>query len=169
MVHMKNKFTLETITEDSFERVLSIYNTNQEYFMISMNDKPSMAPVIEDMNAIPPNSSLEKKNYNLIKLNGVDIGVIDYIIHYPDEDAIYIGLFMIHGRFHRSGYGRAFLEEFIPIIKGQGFKRIRLGVLDRNETALKFWTNLGFEIVKEVISTIHPERNWKIKVMEKTI
>lgn len=166
---MKNKFTLEEINEDLFDRVLKIYDTNQEYFMISMNDKPSMESVTEDMNAIPPKSSSENKNYNLIKLNDMDIGVIDYIDNYPDEDAIYIGLFMIHGNFHRNGYGREFLEEFIPQIKGQGFKRIRLGVLDRNETALKFWTNLGFEIVKEVISTIHPERNWKIKVMEKSI
>ncbi|NLY45475.1 MAG: hypothetical protein GX053_05740 [Tissierella sp.] len=57
----------------------------------------------------------------------------------------------------------------MPIIKSQGFKRIRLGVLDRNITALEFWTNIGFNIVKEVISTIHPERGWKIKVMEKAI
>lgn len=165
---IKNKFTLETITEEVLDRVLKIYDSNQEYFMISMNDKPSMDYVIEDMNEIPPKSSLENKNYSLIKLNGIDIGVIDYIANYPDEDAIYIGLFMIDGRFHRNGCGREFLKEFIHKIKSQGYKRIRLGVLDRNETALKFWTNSGFGIVKEVISTIHPERNWKIKVMEKT-
>lgn len=57
----------------------------------------------------------------------------------------------------------------IPIIKSQGYKRIRLGVLERNKTALKFWINTDFNIVKEVMSTIHPERNWKIKVMEKAI
>lgn len=118
------------------------------------------------MNAIPPGSNLEKKKYELIMLNGMDIGVIDYIVNYPDEDAIYIGLFMIDGNFHRSGYGREYIEEFIPRIKNEGFKRIRLGVLDGNKTALKFWTNIGFKIEKEVISTIHPERNWKIKVME---
>lgn len=169
MEHIKNKFTLETITEEVFDRVLKIYNTNQEYFMVSMNAKPSMKSVIEDMNTIPPSSSFEKKNYSLIKLDCIDIGIIDYIVNYPDEDAIYIGLFMIDGRFHRNGYGREFLNEFTQIIKSQGYKRIRLGVLDRNITALEFWTNFGFEIVKEVISTIHPERNWKIKVMEKVI
>lgn len=169
MEHIKNKFTLETINRDLFERVFQIYDTNQEYFMISMNGKPSMKSVIEDMNAIPPESSCEKKNYKLIKLNDLDIGVIDYIVNYPDEDTIYIGLFMIDGRFHRDGYGREFLKEFIRIIKSQGFKKIRIGVLDNNETALKFWINSGFKIVKEVISTFHPERNWIIKVMEKDL
>lgn len=169
MKYMENKFILETITEDLFERVLKIYDTNQEYFMISMNGKPSMESVIEDKNEIPPRSSLENKNYKLIILNGMDIGVIDYVVNYPDEDTIYIGLFMIDGDFHRSGYGREFIEEFIPSIRSQGFNKIRLGVLDQNRTAFDFWVRMGFKVVKEMFSTIHPERNWKIKVMEKMI
>ena len=169
MVGMMNKFILETVTEDLFERVLKIYNTNQEYFQISMNGKPSMESVIEDKNGIPPGSCLENKNYKLITLNGVDIGVIDYIVNYPNKDKVYIGLFMIDGNFHRNGYGREFIEEFIINIKDQGFNTIRLGVLNENRKAFKFWTRLGFKVVKEVTSTIHPERNWKIKVMERRI
>lgn len=80
---------------------------------------------------------------------------------------LYIGLLMINGDFHRSGYGREFIEEFILSIKSQGFNRVRLGVLDKNKTGFDFWTRMGFELVKEMLSTIHPERNWKIKVMEK--
>lgn len=166
MKQIKSKFILETITEDLFERVLKIYNTNLEYFIISMNERPSMESVIEDMSAIPPESSFDKKNYKVIIFNCMDIGVIDYIVNYPDEDAIYIGLFMIDGNLHRSGFGRDFIEEFIQRIKNEGFKRIRLGVLEGNTIALAFWTNIGFKTVKEVISTIHPERNWKVKVME---
>lgn len=169
MVSMMNKFILETVTEDLLERVLKVYNTNQEYFQISMNKKPSMESVIDDKNGMPPDSSLENKNYKLIILEGVDIGVIDYIVNYPDEDTIYIGLFMIDGNFHRNGYGKKFIEEFITNMRKQGFNRIRLGVLNENIKAFEFWTRMEFNVVKEVISTIHPERNWKIKVMERSI
>lgn len=62
---MKNKFTLETITEDFFDRVLNICNTNQEYFKMSMNEKPSIEAVLQDKNEMPPGSSLEDKNYKL--------------------------------------------------------------------------------------------------------
>lgn len=166
---MKNKFILEAINEALFHSVLKIYNTNQEYFMMSMNDKPSITSVIEDMNAIPPGSSFENKKYCLIKSDGLDIGVIDCILHYPDENILYIGLFMIDGSFQRSGYGRAFIGEFIQTIRSEGFEKVRLGVLDQNETGLKFWTNMGFKVEKEVINRIHSERNWKIKVMEMRI
>lgn len=169
MKSIENKFTLNTITEELLERVLKIYNTNQEYFQISMNAKPSIKSVIEDKNEVPPGLSLNSKNYKLISLNGRDIGVIDYVINYPDEDAIYIGLFMIDGNFHRSGYGREFIEEFITSVRNEGYHRIRLGVLNQNTNGFEFWTRMGFRVIKEMTSTIHPERNWKIKVMEKTI
>ncbi|WP_121956944.1 GNAT family N-acetyltransferase [Petrotoga sp. 9PWA.NaAc.5.4] len=165
----ENKFILNTVTENLLKDVLNIYDTNREYFKISMNEKPSIETVIEDKNDIPPDSNLQNKNYKLISMNGQYIGIIDYIMNYPDEDAVYIGLFMIHGDFHRQGYGRAFIEEFISNMKSKGYLRLRLGVLKQNKNGFEFWTRMGFKVVKEIFSTIHPERKWEIKVMEKTI
>lgn len=90
MKYIQNKFTLKTVTEDLLERVLKIYDTNQDYFKISMNEKPSMESVIEDKNEVSPGLNLKNKNYKLISLNGRDIGIIDYVMSYPDEDSIYI-------------------------------------------------------------------------------
>lgn len=167
--YTENEFILKTVTEDLLKNVLKIYDTNEEYFKISMNGKPSIESVIEDKNDIPPGSNLQNKNYKLISINGEDIGIIDYIMNYPDEDAIYIGLFIIHGDFHRQGYGRTFIEEFTVKMRKKGYRRLRLGVLKQNKSGFEFWTRMGFKVVKEVVSTIHPERNWEIKVMEKII
>ncbi len=167
--YIENKFILKTITEDLLKNVLNIYDTNGEYFKISMNGKPSIESVIEDKNDMPPGSNLLNKNYKLISMNGQDIGIIDYIMNYPDEDAVYIGLFMINGDFHRQGYGRAFIEGFIANMREKGYLRIRLGVLKQNKNGFEFWARMGFKVVKEMISTIHPERNWEIMVMEKAI
>lgn len=167
--YIENKFILNIVTEDLLKNVLNIYDTNKEYFKISMNGKPSIETIIEDKNDIPPGSNFRDKNYKLISINGQDIGIIDYIMNYPDEDAVYIGLLIIHGDFHRQGYGRAFIEEFTAGMREKGYHRLRLGVLKQNKNGLEFWTRMGFKVVKEINSTIHPERNWEIKVMEKTI
>lgn len=90
-------------------------------------------------------------------------------MNYPDEDTVYIGLFMIHGDFHRQGYGRAFIEKFTANMRKKGYRRLRLGVLKQNKNGFEFWTRMGFKVVKEMFSTIHPERNWEIIVMEKAI
>lgn len=169
MKYIEDRFILKTITEDLLKNVLKIYNTNEEYFEISMNGKPSIESIIEDKNDIPPGSNLQNKNYKLISMNGQDIGIIDYIMNYPDEDTVYIGLFMIHGDFHRQGYGIAFIEQFTANMREKGYCRLRLGVLKQNKNGFEFWTKMGFKVVKEIFSTIHPERNWEIMVMEKAI
>lgn len=169
MKYIENKFNLKIITEDLLKNVLNIYDTNGEYFKISMNGNPSIESIIEDKNDIPPGSNLQNKNYKLISMNDQDIGIIDYIMNYPDEDTVYIGLFLIHGDFHRQGYGRTFVEEFTANIRKKGYSRLRLGVLKQNKNGFEFWTSMGFKVVKEMFSTIHPERNWEIIVMEKTI
>lgn len=120
MKYIENKFILKTVTKDLLENVLKIYDTNEEYSKISMNGKPSIESVIEDKNDIPPGSNFKDKNYKLISMNGQDIGIIDYIMNYPDEDAVYIGLFMINGDFHRQGYGKAFIEEFTVNMREKG-------------------------------------------------
>ncbi|MBC8586900.1 GNAT family N-acetyltransferase [Paratissierella segnis] len=161
--------TLTTVSKGLLEEVLDIYVTNAEYFKVSSGEKPSLETIIEDKNEIPPGLKLENKNYKLIKKGGLNIGVVDYLEGYPDKDTVYIGLLMIHGDYHRQGYGRAFIDRFARDMKLKGYKRLRLGVLEQNKKAFEFWTKMGFEAVKEVNSTIHPERNWKIKVMEKVI
>ena len=166
---MKEKFKLIEVGDEDLDKPLEIYKSNEEYFRISMGKLPTMENVLEDKNEIPPNSSWENKNYKLIEYDAEIIGVIDYIMKYPDEDAIYIGLFMIKGQVHRHGFGRRFMEEFTGNMKALGYERIRLGVLDLNKKAYDFWLSMGFNLVKEVVSTIHPERNWTIKVMEKLI
>ncbi|MBW4828304.1 MAG: GNAT family N-acetyltransferase [Clostridiaceae bacterium] len=169
MKYIENKVVLKTVTKDLLKNVLKIYDTNEEYFKVSMNGKPSIESIIEDKNDIPPGSNLQNKNYKLISINGQDIGIIDYVMNYPDEDTVYIGLFIIHGDFHRQGYGSAFVEEFAINMRKRGYCRLRLGVLKENKNGFEFWTRMGFKVVKEIISTIHPERNWEIKVMEKII
>ena len=118
---------------------------------------------------IPPNAKVEQKQYKVIELNKVYIGVIDYIVEYPDSDSIYIGLLIIEKSLQGCGHGNRIIQESEVQAKEKGFNRIRLGVLHNNESGFKFWENRGFKVIKEMYSTIHPERNWLIKVMEKEL
>ncbi|MCG4565981.1 hypothetical protein L0P62_11025 [Anaerosalibacter bizertensis] len=68
--YIENKVVLKTVTKDLLKNVLKIYDTNEEYFKVSMNGKPSIESIIEDKNDIPPGSNLQNKNYKLISING---------------------------------------------------------------------------------------------------
>lgn len=97
----------------------------------------------------------------------MNVAVVDILEGYPDEDAVYMGLFMIDGKRHRIGYGRKLMQQLEENIRQKGFKRIRLGVVEGNQKAMAFWLSLDFKEVKTIISTIKPETNWTVHVMEK--
>ncbi len=78
MKYIEDRFILKTITEDLLKNVLKIYNTNEEYFEISMNGKPSIESIIEDKKDIPPGSNFQDKNYKLISMNGINVNIFLY-------------------------------------------------------------------------------------------
>lgn len=163
------EYILENVDSSSINEILKIYLSNDEYFILSGGTPATVDNIYQDMKESPPNILKEQKQYKIIKKDNQYIGVIDYITSYPDFDSVYIGLFIIDKTVQGCGHGSRILENFEAKIKDRGFKRIRLGVLNNNESGFKFWRNKGFVVIKEMYSTIHPERNWLIKVMEKDI
>lgn len=161
------KYSLSDISILNIDEVFKIYSSNEEYFILSGGYPATIENIHRDIKDLPPNAKVEQKQYKIIKLGKEYIGVIDYITEYPDLDVIYIGLFMIEKSLQGFGHGSIILQELEAETKKKGFKRIRLGVIHNNEPGLKFWENRGFKVIKEMYSTIHPERNWLIKVMEK--
>lgn len=163
------KYDLSDVDILNIDEVFKIYSSNEEYFILSGGSPATIENIHLDIKDIPPNAKAEQKQYKIIGLSKEYIGVIDYTMEYPDFDSIYIGLFIIEKSLQGCGHGNRIIRDFEAQAKEKGFDRIRLGVLDNNESGFKFWKNRGFKVIKEMYSTIHPERNWLIKVMEKEL
>lgn len=168
-MEMLGEYSLSDVDNQSIGEIFKIYSSNDEYFILSGGSPATMDNIDRDMKEVPPNSKKEQKQYKVIKLDKEYIGVIDYVMEFPDSDAIYIGLFIIKKELQGLGHGNRIMNDFEAKIREKGFKRIRLGVLHNNESGLKFWENKGFKVIKEMYSTIKPEENLLVKVMEKEI
>lgn len=156
-------------SSDDLSPVLNIYKSNNEYFQIVSQEDASMDAILKDMTEVPPNTSTDQKCFCLITENGNPIGVIDYIENYPDQDVLYIGLFLVDGKKHNRGIGSEIYKYIERIAMDEGYERIRLGVVQENIKGLRFWQKMGFITVKTVKSSIKPETNWTIHVMEKRL
>ncbi len=160
------KYILIDINDGNIGNIFKIYSGNEEYFNLSDGSKATMDNIYQDMNEAPPNIEMELKQYKAIKLEKEIIGVIDYVLEYPDSDTVYIGLFIIQKDLQSYGHGHRIFQNFEKEVKEKGFKRIRLAVLKNNESGLRFWKRNGLE---EIFRTIQPEKNRKITVMEKDL
>ena len=64
---------------------LNIYLKNDYYFNKISNNPPTISNVEEDIEIIPNGVQKNQKNYKLISFNDEILGVVDYLIDYPEK------------------------------------------------------------------------------------
>lgn len=93
------------------------------------------------------------------------IAFADVLLGYPDPGAAYIGLLIVRGDRHGSGYGREIHETVLALVQQQSCAvRMRLGIVETNAAAAEpFWRTLGYRPTGErkpyrydkLTSTVH--------------
>lgn len=130
------------ITENLLEFVLEIVNSNSNYNILE-NGKPLRS--IEEVKSEFLN---EITDSYLIVFENKYVGIIDFLKSNPKDNCPWIGLLMIHGDYHSMGYGKKVYVSFEDKLRQQNYGNIRIGILQNNITAKKYWVSLGFKFYK---------------------
>ena len=75
------------------------------------------------------------------------LGVLDLAWHYPRSGVWWIGLLLLDPASRGQGLGRQVYYAFEDWACRNGAEEIRLGVVERNEKALRFWERMGFQVI----------------------
>jgi len=142
----------QPVTEDLLNTVLEILNSNTHYNILE-NGNP-LRTIDEARNEFLNQNT---ESY-LIYLENKYIGIIDFMKNNPNDNCPWIGLLMIHGKYHSKGYGRLVYNQFEEKLKQRGFNKGRIGILTENTAAKKFWTSLGFKF--------YANKQWRGKAIE---
>ena len=94
---------------------------------------------------------------------------MDLIEGYPKREVVFIGLFMIHGEYHRLGIGKNIVNSLIRCYRKKGLKRIKLACIKENTISQIFWKSLQFIEVDRCINKKTDEKYWNLIVMEKEL
>lgn len=129
----------EKITEESIKCVRDIVNSNHTYNILENGNPSRSSDEVRGEFLNPKTESF------LIVINNKYIGIIDFLKNNPRDHYPWLGLLMIHADFQSLGYGKKAYQSFEEKLKLEKFKYLRLGVLQKNETARGFWKSLGFE------------------------
>ncbi|GAB6108301.1 GNAT family N-acetyltransferase [Fusibacter bizertensis] len=78
------------------------------------------------------------------------IGFVELYHGYPDEDTLWIGMFVIDADARRHGFGKTAIEALSLLASDYHLKFMGIGVSLKNWTGLKFWHSVGFKTLFSV-------------------
>ena len=142
------EYKVIVITEQNFEQVFEVYDTNQDFFLLTQGKEATIESSSNDMMAVPPNCDIQQKVYISIWKDGQAVGVLDLITGYPERTCFWIGLLLVHGSLHGKKIGSRFVDAVLYAAKEAGYESAQLGVIESNVKAIKFWQKHGFDVFR---------------------
>lgn len=149
---LSEQFDVNGLQKSDADKVYQLELTNPQYF-VHCPPVPSISSVIDDMHALPPGKTASDKYYVGFYAEDSLVAILDLILHYPDEQTAYIGLFMVDKAYQGRGVGSLIIDGCLACLKETGFTRARLGYMKGNEQSRNFWLkNLFVETGEEKIN-----------------
>ncbi len=140
-----NETAFSMVPED-MHALQALLERSADYFYLVEGQPPKPDDAIILSKECPPGWSTENKFLvGINDQNGRLIAVIEGLRGYPAEGIFWIGLMLVDPAQRGQGLGTQLMAEFEDWARRQGANQIRLGVVEENTKALKFWQRLGFE------------------------
>lgn len=137
------------VTDRDFTELLDVYNSNPDYMEYAFGQRVVALEAVERDHL----DHLEMEDSYSIALreatNGAIIGIAQFILRNPRDGQPWLGLIMLDSRFQGKGYAREFLDTLIHWYKENGYVSLHLAVLEKNQSVIGFYENVGFRVYEE--------------------
>lgn len=153
---LSRHYSCRILAEKDIPSILSLYESNPLYFQYCP-PKPNLASVKEDMLRLPEGKAKADKFYVGFWNNSKLVAVMDFVYAYPDEETVFIGLFMVDQAYQRKGIGSQIVTEALAYF-ANNFRKARLAYVKGNPQSQHFWEKQGFKPigceVKQALYTV---------------
>lgn len=150
-INLIHGYKINSLCKDNYEIVEKLCEECSEYFMLQDGVSPSMEAVNEIFVELPPNKNYEDKFVlGIYKVDNKLVGIIDIVKDFPTAGEWMLGLMLIKPDERGNGLGTTIHEALSKWAINLGAKSFRIGVMQDNYNAIKFWSGLGYKKFKEV-------------------
>ena len=140
---LSTRYRIKKMGEEDASIILNLEYGNPLYFEYCPPE-PSVATVLNDLKALPDGKSSDDKFYIGFFNNDNLVAIMDFIVSFPEEDTIFIGLFMMDIKESGKGKGSFIINEILTAFKKEGYKKVRLAYMKGNPQSRRFWEKCGF-------------------------
>ncbi|MDQ8704743.1 GNAT family N-acetyltransferase [Streptomyces sp. LHD-70] len=130
--------------------VTELYASNREFFAFS-GDFPDPEHIAEEQVAAALAEELARPTAEVLlaRSEGRLVGLAITLGQHPnpEDPDPWIGLLLVDAKLHRGGVGRELARLVEDRFRTAGREAVRLAILENNDQAGWFWTNLGYELI----------------------
>lgn len=163
-------YQIKYLSKDDIPIINKLVYECKDYFIIVNGIIPTQQETLEILNDLPPGKSYNDK-YVIGIFNEQQklVSIIELVKDYPVQNCCWIGLLLIIPDERRKGFGSIIYKSIHKWLSGLKTREIRLGVVEQNERALKFWLSLGFEVIEKRQPKKYGKLEYSIIVMKQII
>lgn len=162
------RLSFRPLRQEDLPALLPVYETNPVYMTLS---EGAPGYTLEQLTQEWQEAAAEPDRTMLgiyRKEDDLTVGVADYLRRNPKDGMPWLGLLMVRGDLHRTGFGAEALQGLLTHFRlVEGWPAVRLGVISTNESALRFWERQGFVRYKSVLKQM-PAGELEIICMERS-
>jgi GNAT superfamily N-acetyltransferase len=132
---------------DDFPALQALLERSADYFYLVEGQPPRPDEATNLAKDCPPGwTTADKLLIGITDQENSLLAVIDGMCGYPKEGIFWIGLMLVDPSKRGRGLGTRILAGFENWAASQGAKQIRLGVVEENVKALRFWQRSGYKL-----------------------
>lgn len=147
------------------------FEQNPEYHLAIQGAPPGPTAAQEEFDSLPPEDWLFDRKW-VIGVNDAEgrmIGMASLIENLFVEGVWHIGLFIVATRLHGLGTAPGLYRALEAWLREQGCRWIRLGVVEGNARAERFWQKCGYRDVRKRLAVPMGARVNDVRVMVKPL
>ncbi len=124
----------------------TFFNVNPEYFLAVTGESARHDEALQEFNDQIPAGMPYRKRWLMGFIDETDnmVGMASIVSDLLAERVWHIGLFVVATSLHGSGTAMAILQHVESWIRANGAEWIRLGVVEGNRRAERFWEKAGY-------------------------
>lgn len=142
--NFSGRYLVRRLTEEDVSGIYELCRQNPQYYRHCPPFVTEQS-IRKDMQALPPRKTPEDKYYLGYFERDRLIAVMDLIDRCPGEDMVFIGFFMMDCSLQGQGIGSGIIGELCGYLSRAGRSAVRLGWVEGNLQAERFWHKNGFE------------------------
>ncbi|MDR2976747.1 MAG: GNAT family N-acetyltransferase [Streptococcaceae bacterium] len=142
---------LKSLNRSQLREVTEIWAAAEDYGRLENAEEfDALESAKEFFDTLPPGKSYaDKQTLGVYDDSDQLMGLVDLAKNYPIDGTYFLGLLLLVPSARANGLGHRVHEEIISLVRKQGARKLRLGVLVNNPKALKFWQAQGYEVLKQ--------------------